>query len=179
MSRRKHNTKVALDCGIALAVNQEVDVLHHDKVRLEHGRMAPSGPTETNATVKARRGQQFFRQAILSAYGVHCCISGINVPRFLVASHIKPWRDFPNERLNPRNGLCLSCLHDAAFDDGLITLNENFGLVLSAQLKGHFPHRTLEQNFVPFEGHSIRLPDKLAEPDADFLEYHRTTIFKG
>ena len=39
-------------------------------------------------------------------------------PRLLVASHIKLWRDFPTDRLNPRNGLCLSSLHDAAFDSG-------------------------------------------------------------
>lgn len=159
--------------------SREINLLQRDQVRLERGRAMPSGPTETAATVKVRRGQQFFRQAILNAYGVRCCISGINVPRFLVASHIKPWRDFPGERLDPRNGLCLSCLHDAAFDDGLITLDESLRLVLSRRLKSFFPQPTLEQNFVSFEGRPIRLPDKLAEPDADFLDYHRTKIFQG
>lgn len=159
--------------------SREVDLLQDNKVRLERSRTAPNGPTETTATVKARRGQQFFRQAILNAYGLHCCISGINVPRFLVASHIKPWRDFPDERLNPRNGLCLSSLHDAAFDDGLITLDESFRVVLSRRLKSFFPETTLEYNFVPFEGKAIRLPDKLAVPDSNFLSYHRAKIFKG
>ena len=55
---------------------KEVDLLARDKVRL----VAPSGPTETQATVKIRRGQQFFRQAVLTAYDIRCCISGINVP---------------------------------------------------------------------------------------------------
>jgi len=99
---------------------KEVDFLARDKVRL----VAPSGPTEIQATVKARRGQQFFRQAVLTAYDIRCCISGINVPRLLVASHIKPWGKFPSDRLNPQNGLCLSTLHDAAFDAGLIALDE-------------------------------------------------------
>ena len=158
---------------------KEVDLLERDKVRIvPSGKLvAPTGPTETTASVRVRRGQQFFRQAILSAYGIRCCISGINVPRLLVASHIKPWGDFPNDRLNPRNGLCLSSLHDAAFDSGLITLDENHQVVLSKRLCRHFPEPTLEQNFVPFDGKPIRLPEKLAEPGAEFLRYHREEIF--
>lgn len=160
--------------------DREVDFLQRDKVRLEPSPKlsAPAGSTEGIATTRVRRGQQFFRQTVVNAYGVSCCISGINVPRLLVASHIKPWRDFPNERLDPRNGLCLSSLHDAAFDAGLITLDEKLNVVLSKRLKSFFPQPALEQNFLPFEGKSIRLPEKLAEPDAAFLFYHRSKIFK-
>ncbi len=159
----------------------EVDFLQRDSVRLESSdRFAvPTGPTESTAAVKVRRGQQFFRQSILNAYGVRCCISGINVASLLVASHIKPWRDFPGDRLNPRNGLCLSRLHDAAFDSGLIALDENFRVVLSKRLRSHFPQPALEQSFVPFEGKPIHLPLKLAEPDAGFLAFHRKNIFHG
>lgn len=160
--------------------DREVDFLQRDKVRLEPSELvAPSVPTESTATVKVRRGQQFFRQSILNAYGVSCCISGINVPRLLVASHIKPWRDFPNDRLNPRNGLCLSSTHDAAFDAGLITLDESYRVVLSKRLKDYFPQPALEQTFVPFEGQRIRLPDQLAEPATEFLAYHRMKLFVG
>lgn len=154
---------------------KEVDFLSRDKVLL----VVPSGPTETQATVKVRRGQQFFRQAVLTAYAVRCCISGINVPRLLVASHIKPWGKFATERLNPRNGLCLSTLHDAAFDAGLITLDDKLNVVLSKRLRSFFPQPALEQNFVQFEGQPIRLPEKLAEPDGDFLRYHRDEIFQS
>ncbi len=152
---------------------KEVDLLSRDKIRL----VAPTGPTEATANVKVRRGQQFFRQAILNAYDVRCCISGINAPRLLVASHIKPWGKFPETRLDPRNGLCLSTLHDAAFDSGLITLDDDLSVVLSRRLKSYFPQSTLEQNFVPFEGQCIRLPNKLAEPDRGYLRYHRDEVF--
>lgn len=152
---------------------KEIDLLSREKIRIT----APSGPTEIEATVKTRRGQQFFRQSVLNAYDVRCCISGINVPRLLVASHIKPWGKFPADRLNPKNGLCLSNLHDAAFDSGLITLNEKLEVILSKRLKSFFPQPALEQNFIPYEGKSICLPQKLAEPDLDFLSYHRTTVF--
>lgn len=154
---------------------EEIDLLDRNRVRL----VAPTGSTETQATVKVRRGQQFFRQSVLTAFDVRCCISGINVPRLLVASHIKPWGRFPAERLNPRNGLCLSTLHDAAFDAGLITLDEKLKVILSKRLRAFFPQPTLQENFVRFEGQPIRLPEKLAEPDSDALSYHREEVFQG
>jgi len=154
---------------------KEVDFLARDKVRL----VAPTGPTEIQATVKVRRGQQFFRQTVLTAYNVRCCISGINIPRLLVASHIKPWGKFPSDRLNPKNGLCLSSLHDAAFDAGLITLDQNLNVLLSDKIRDCLPQTSLEQNFVRFEGKPIELPEKLAEPDTDFLRFHREEIFQG
>lgn len=153
----------------------DLDFLSPDRVQV----IPPTGPTESLTTVKVRRGQQFFRQTVLNSYGVRCCISGINIPRLLVASHIKPWRDFPSERLDPRNGLCLSNLHDAAFDSGLIALNEERQVMLSNRLKAHFPQPTLEQNFAPFEGQCIRLPDRLAEPSLKFLAYHRQKVFQN
>ena len=160
--------------------DSEVDFLQRDKVQLEpSGKLPmPVGSTTAIATIRVRRGQQFFRQTVLNSYGVRCCISGISVPQLLVASHIKPWRDFPNERLDPRNGLCLSSLHDSAFDAGLITLDEGFTVVLSRRLKSYFPQPALEQNFVPFEGRPIHLPEKLAEPNAEFVGYHRDMVFK-
>lgn len=160
--------------------DREVDLLRGDKVCFEQSTVIipPTGPTEAAAMTKIRRGQQFFRQSILNAYGVSCCITGIKVPRLLVASHIKPWRVCSdNDRLSARNGLCLSSLHDAAFDSGLITLDEGFRIVLSKDLRSFFPHPILEQNFIPFAGQPIRLPNKLAEPDPGFLAYHRDEVF--
>jgi predicted restriction endonuclease len=155
---------------------KEVDFLSRDKVRV----VTPTGPTEIIAPVKVRRGQQFFRQSVINSYNVRCCISGINVPRLLVASHIKSWRFCSNEeRLNPRNGLCLSSLHDAAFDSGLITLDEKLNVLVSKRLRDFLPQPSLEQNFLPFEGKRIRLPEKLAEPDENFLNHHREKIFQS
>jgi len=134
--------------------------------------------TEGTATAKVRRGQQFFRQSILNAYNGRCCVSGINVPRLLVASHIRPWKDFPDDRLDPANGLCLSALHDAAFDSGLMTFDEGFSMVLSPRLRKSLPQESLEKNFCDYEGKPIRMPDKIAVPSGDFLRYHREHIFR-
>ena len=158
----------------------EIDLLQPDLLRLVRpiAQTTSSVDTEAKTIVKARRRQWFFRQSVLSAYGVCCCISGISVPELLVASHIKPWSDFPNERLDPSNGLCLSSIHDRAFDSGLITLDQDYRVVLSTRLRRYFPQSTLEQNFGPFEGVMIRMPEKLTEPSSESLKYHREEIFQ-
>lgn len=124
---------------------------------------------------KARIGQSFFRKAVLSAYDYRCCITGLSEPRLLVASHIVPWSVDAENRLNPRNGLSLSMLHDKAFDIGLITIKEDMTVQVS--------HETIANadNFystalLSFDGKSILMPDKF-QPNVDFLAYHRNNIF--
>lgn len=138
----------------------------------------PDGPTSVSREIQARRGQAFFRQAVLSSYRMQCCISGNPLPELLRASHILPWGDFPQHRLNPSNGLCLSSLHDAAFDRGLITVDEKFRLVLSKEIKHHLSCESVEVNFARYEGETIHLPDKFL-PDVSFLQEHRQRIFRG
>ncbi len=68
----------------------------------------------TTAIVQVRVNQARFRRAILASYNATCCMSGLRVPKLLVASHIVPWSIDTQNRLNPSNGLCLSALHDHA-----------------------------------------------------------------
>ena len=74
---------------------------------------------------------EFFRNAVLSAYNERCCITGLSLPTLLVASHIVPWRHDSVNRVNPRNGLLLSVLHDKAFDSGFITLRDDMTVQVS------------------------------------------------
>jgi predicted restriction endonuclease len=157
---------------------KEVDIVGAEMVRVATPSVPFIGPTETKAMVSVRRGQQFFRQAILAAYDIACCISGVNVSTLLVASHIRPWRSFPEDRLNLRNGLCLSAIHDAAFDQGLLTLDDQFRVVLSRALRERMHTHEWRIFFGPYGGQKITLPSKLAEPDPMALEYHRTHVFE-
>lgn len=138
----------------------------------------PSGLTEVEVTVKARLKQNFFRQTVLVNYNSRCCITGNPIPELLVASHILPWNDYPEHRLNPHNGLCLAHTHDAAFDKGLITFDEDYRLIISAYLASFLPDKTLERDFVAYRGHQMRSPDKF-RPNPDFLQIHREEIFRG
>jgi putative restriction endonuclease len=67
-------------------------------------------------------------------------------------------------------------MHDAAFDRGLVTFDQDHRLVLSPYLKDVESERSIKVNFTAFEGEKMRLPDKFA-PDEAFLEYHREEVF--
>lgn len=126
-------------------------------------------------TTTSRYGQSSFRKAVLSAHNDRCCITGIENKTLLIASHIIPWSKDEKNRLNPSNGLCLSSLHDKAFDSGLLTINEKYEIVLSSELKkGKSPYH--KSSFIEFEGKKIILPEKFS-PNQDFLEYHRKNVF--
>jgi putative restriction endonuclease len=138
----------------------------------------PIDLTESEATVKTRRGQSFFRQSVLANYDGRCCITGNPISELLVASHIVPWSENQEHRLDPCNGICLSRTQDAAFDKGLITIDENYQLVLSSYLQDFLPEKTLEENFINYCGKQIRLPERF-QPKLEFLWYHREEIFIG
>jgi hypothetical protein len=136
----------------------------------------PFGPTEAIVTGKTRLGQRFFRQSVLASYNCRCCITGNPIPDLLIASHILPWGQFPEQRLNPRNGLCLAQTQDAAFDKGLISLDEDYRLMLSPYLREFLPNEALSRNFLAYEGMQIKMPDKFL-PDGDYLQKHREVVF--
>jgi hypothetical protein len=132
---------------------------------------------ERSVEAISRVGQQFFRRAVLSAYNYRCCVTGLAVPGLLLASHIIPWRMDVSNRLNPRNGLCLSALHDRAFDAGYITIREDMTVSVST----HIPSADdtfFESAIRAYDGMSIALPEKFS-PIAEFLSYHREHVFQG
>lgn len=131
---------------------------------------------ETNIRI----GQNFFRKSVLSAYNTMCCITGLSVPELLIASHIVPWSVDNKNRLNPRNGLCLSMIHDKAFDLGIITITENYSIkVAEDYLRDTFlSDKFFVATIIKYDGKTINIPDKFI-PEQDFLDYHRKHIYKG
>jgi len=136
----------------------------------------PTGPSEVERTVKTRRLQTFFRNAVLASYEFRCAVSGVAVPELLTASHIIPWSADESRRADPTNGLCLNALYDRAFDRGLITFDEDYRLVISGQLKKGDAPEFQQVNFLAREGAKLTLPHRFA-PDAVALQKHRETIF--
>lgn len=131
---------------------------------------------ETKRVMTEQRVKQhFFRRAVLSSYRGRCCISGLSDARLLMASHIVPWSNDKTNRLNPSNGLCLSAIHDKAFDRGLITISDDYEVMLSEQLKRN-DDAFVVQIFLPLEGRRIELPEKFI-PSTAFLSRHRNEIF--
>ena len=135
----------------------------------------PTGPTEIKALVKQRRHQSFFRKAVLGSYGNRCGITGLSVPSLLRASHIIPWSESEEHRLNPSNGLCLSGTYDLAFDQFLISFDEELRLVIGHQLKSAKADDELTSAFLQKEGSALRLPEKYL-PNSDCLSWHRERL---
>ena len=119
--------------------------------------------------------QHFFRRAVLSSYRGRCCMSGLSEPRLLVASHIVPWSKDKANRLNPSNGLCLSAIHDKAFDRGLIALSDDFRVLVSVELQ-RSDDAFIKSVLLPLNGRAIELPERFM-PDATFITRHRADEF--
>lgn len=126
--------------------------------------------------VKSRINQSFFRSSVLSAYNITCCITGIQIPELLIASHIIPWKE-NKERTNPQNGLCLNNLHDKAFDKGLLSINSDYTISISKYL---LDYEKKKENlyFSCYHNKKISLPDKFF-PRQEFLDQHYSNFMKN
>lgn len=132
---------------------------------------------ERETFVRQRVNQSFFRSTVLSSYYSKCCITGLSIPDFLVASHIIPWSKNTEQRLNPRNGLCLNSIHDKAFDRGFITITPKFNVKVSRAFTDFEKEKAVQDFFLRYENQKINLPDKFL-PTKEFLDYHYQNIFK-
>ena len=126
--------------------------------------------TERESIVKARIGQGKFREQLLAKYG-SCIISGIDISKALVASHIKPWAVSTNEeRVSVNNGLLLSATYDRLFDSGLITFANEGKLIIS-----RFVSAENRNKLKIMSGQVYKLQSNMQMKN--FLEYHNDVVF--
>ena len=120
-----------------------------------------------------REGQDEYRKKLLEECPF-CPITMINEESLLIASHIKPWAvSTLQEKTDPNNGFILSPLYDKLFDRGFITFSDEKRVFISNWLSRQVKERIgiKENQFFQF------LP--MNPIRAKYLEYHRTTVFKG
>ncbi|MBH1487761.1 HNH endonuclease [Stenotrophomonas sp. C-A] len=92
------------------------------------------GETVRAQLINARVGQGIYRKSV-SDIEKSCRVTGTSEPKFLIASHIKPWAKSTNdERLDGNNGLMLAPHIDRLFDRGYISFEDDGRLVVSSQL---------------------------------------------
>lgn len=152
---------------IAKFQNKEVEDINFDNF--------PDGK-ERETTIKARVNQKFFRSTVLSSYNLKCCITGLTIPDFLVASHIKPWSKDIENRTNPHNGLCLNSIHDKAFDKGFITVTPDFKVKVSEFFNDYSKDKSVNDFFIKYNNQNIIKPERFL-PTKEFLDYHFQNIF--
>lgn len=126
--------------------------------------------------VKSRVNQQFFRKMVLANYNGKCALTGIDIGELLIASHILPWSENKEERLNPENGICLSALYDKAFDKGLIAFDDKMNVMFSNLLETSVGKDYYTRYFLPIKSTQLSEPNKY-RPNPQFLEWHRDVIF--
>lgn len=124
-------------------------------------------------SVKVRSNQNVFRKKILEIYSQSCCITGLNIPQVNRASHIIPWAEDEKKRLDPRNGLCLSATYDAAFDRNLISLDDNYRIIISKDITDQYTNESVKNYFISKVGEKIKLPSSYL-PHKDYLADHRS-----
>lgn len=124
----------------------------------------------------ARRTQFAFRQALLTGYQRKCCLSGIETPELLIASHIKPYAaEDKTNRSDPCNGLLLNALLDRAFDRGLFTIDKEYFVKVSSKI-----HAPQTKDYLDnYNGLRINLPKNQERwPNKECIDYHNDCIFE-
>lgn len=128
--------------------------------------------TEAERVVVARVGQAMFRAALLDYWQGRCCVTGLDVPDLLRASHIKPWASCKqdDERLDVFNGLLLAPHLDALFDAGWMTVRPDGEVEVSPALPAH-ARETLGVGG-PLMVHRIRAEH------APYLDFHARHVYR-
>jgi putative restriction endonuclease len=148
----------------------EVD--HEDDSKI----VLPQGASEKEATRKARIFQSFFRDTILSNYEETCCITGLRIRECLVAGHIIPWSVSERLRADPRNGLCLSATFDRLFDRGLMTISEDFKVIVSSALR-NLGDKRINDIVCRYHGSPMLQPRRFMPLEAH-LQWHRSNVYR-
>lgn len=123
------------------------------------------------AVIKARIGQGLFRERLINHWE-GCSVTGFSNTDFLIASHIKPWKDCSTgEALDVTNGLLLLPNIDRVFDKGFISFDKAGDIMISPQIdssdiKALGLVRDMKLRWC-YSQHNI------------FLEYHREHVFKS
>lgn len=124
--------------------------------------------TEKEQIIKSRIGQSFFKKALLSVEK-KCRICGVTDERFLIASHIKPWSQSNHkERLDVNNGLLLCPNHDALFDKGYISFDDDGTILISD---------TLDEVTKVFLNINKTMNIRMNERQKQYMKWHRENLF--
>ena len=129
------------------------------------------GAVEQIQLLRSRRGQGVFKRNVM-LHEKGCRVTNVTDIRHLRASHIQPWRlSDDKQKLSGSNGLLLSPHIDHLFDKGWISFGDKEEIMVSENLTSGLP-----------SAWGINLDHKIGkftDTQSEFLEFHRTKIFRG
>jgi putative restriction endonuclease len=121
-----------------------------------------------------------FKKLVPMVYNATCCITGMQLQSsfghsFIDVCHIMPFSISHNDQVN--NGIALCPNLHRAFDRGLISIDTDYRVLISAHLIENADH---PYGLKQLGGTEIRLPQgERYYPGRDNLEWHRGNVFKG
>jgi putative restriction endonuclease len=128
-----------------------------------------------DALARRRLGQGAFSLMVADAYGKRCTVTGERTYPVLEAAHIKAVKDGGIHRID--NGLLLRSDIHKLFDRGYVTITPDLNFRVSDALRSEWHNGKI---YYALDKQPIRSPDSVEyRPSAEFLEWHRDTIFKG
>ena len=157
----------------------EYDSANHDKheqceISAEMEVSYFTGPTERQNMQTVRAKQSAYRHDVIALWHGQCAVTGVNETKWLIASHIKPWRESTDsERVDPKNSLLLAPNYDKLFDRGVISFNSSNGKILLPEKMGATFWRNLDRLGINDEKSLSFIPDGTEK----YLDYHQNTIF--
>ena len=120
-------------------------------------------------TQKERKGQAAFRRDILKLYENSCAVTEISQKEVLEAAHIQGYVN--EESNNVQNGICLRVDIHKLFDNGLISIGNDYKVIISSMLKS--------TEYEKFNGKKIRLPNNRSHhPSLEALANHNKEVFR-
>lgn len=168
VSGKRYTTDNEIGAELFDKVNDAITKMNIQEIEKEIDELDLRGE-ERLAVVKTRVNQSIFRDSLLKKYKT-CCLCKVESPSLLIASHIKPWAaSEPDEKLDPQNGFLLCPNHDALFDGGYITFEDDGQIVISDRLS------IMDCTFMNVQS---TMKITLSEENKKYLNYHRKKIFK-
>ncbi|WP_375478520.1 HNH endonuclease [uncultured Nostoc sp.] len=143
-----------------------------DQLQRSGGKVYQPEELEDEQAVIVRDGA--FRKIVVSTYNHTCAFCGlqildINGQNIVDGSHIKPFSQFYDDRID--NGLSLCKNHHWAFDRFWFTINDDYTIIVAENLREDSPNaRPMRE----FRGDRIILPaQQQYYPRLDSLQWHR------
>jgi putative restriction endonuclease len=125
---------------------------------------------------RARLGQGAFRVLVTEAYERRCAITGERTLPVLEAAHIKPFAQTGPHLVS--NGLLLRSDLHILFDDGYLTVTDDYRVEISNRIKEEFENG---REYYQYRGRQLtKLPNSVDErPATDLLRWHNEHVYLG
>ena len=174
----KHFSNLKQEIESLLVENDQISAYREKLLRNVKHTFSSQKPTESLQTEDGIRTAGF-RRAIMRMYDYTCAVCQLRIVTMdgesvTEAAHIIPFSISKNDDV--RNGISLCKLHHWGFDRGLISLDRNYKVIVSALISEQGP---TEWTLNAFSDKYILLPEEDEHyPAQDALKWHREEVLR-